>query len=487
LITDVDIRKASIDKFAELVDADVMSSLMDMAHHYKAVLAGRTVWNINSTAAGGGVAELLRPLLGYAQGLGFDARWSVISGDGAFFRVTKRLHNALHGAIGDGSPLGPEQRAAYEHIIELNTAPLKHRIKSDDLVILHDPQTAGLIPHLKPLCAGVMWRCHVGHDGWPSEVENGWEFLRPYIAQADRLIFSREAYVPHFVDRSGVAIIPPVIDPFSAKNMHLDRNAVSAILTKTGVVRGNHAGEHVVFKREDGSHGRIERLVRMQSANGLPTTDCRMVLQVSRWDRLKDPVGVLKGFAALVENHDIGPDVVLVLAGPETAAVSDDPEGADVYSEVVSEWEALPTAVRSRCYLASIPMDDREENAVIVNAMQRHAAVIVQKSLREGFGLTVTEAMWKARPIVASRVGGIQDQIQDCGSGVLLSDPHDLDDFSRLLARVLTDQPFADSLGAGAYSRVLAEYLVLGSLMRFGRLLADVLNDRPAFDASRVS
>ncbi len=480
MITDVEIRPANIDRFSELVDGGAMSSLMDLAGHYKKLLDGRTAWNINSTAAGGGVAEMLRPLLGYANGLGFDTRWAVISGDGPFFQVTKRLHNALHGSVGDGSPLGDEARRAYEHITDLNWSALKDRIRPDDLVILHDPQTAGLIPYLKTLCSGVIWRCHIGHDTWPAEVERGWEFLRPYVTQADRLVFSRDAYVPHFVDKDRVVIVPPVIDPFSVKNMHLDAPSIAAILHEAGVTDGDHPGGVAAYRREDGTTGYVERRVRMESVNGRPTVENRIVLQVSRWDRLKDPIGVLKGFAKLVSEHAIADNIVLILAGPETAAVSDDPEGAVVYAETQAAWKELPEQIRRRCYLASIPMDDLEENAAIVNALQRRASVIVQKSLQEGFGLTVTEAMWKARPIVASGVGGIQDQIQHSASGMLLSNPHDLDEFAAHLGSVLNDDALADALGTSAFERVVAEYLALGSLMRYGNLLTDVLQNRKA-------
>jgi len=183
--------------------------------------------------------------------------------------------------------------------------------------------------------------------------------------------------------------------------------------------------------------------------------DSRIVLQVSRWDRLKDPIGVLRAFSS---QADAVPDVHLVLAGPATAAVSDDPEGAQVLDEVAAAWEALPGPLRQRVHLAALPMDDPEENAAIVNALQSMATVVVQKSLAEGFGLTVAEAMWKARPVVAGAVGGIQDQVVDGDSG-LLADPRDLRAFGDAVVRLLRDQALAERVGAAARQRVRKKFL----------------------------
>jgi trehalose synthase len=189
-----------------------------------------------------------------------------------------------------------------------------------------------------------------------------------------------------------------------------------------------------------------------------PPVDVPLVVQVSRWDRLKDMAGVMEGFVRGIASTDLA-GAHLVLAGPEVSGVSDDPEGAEVLAECQDQWQRLPQRVRGRVHLASIPMDDADENAIIINALQRHAAVVVQKSLVEGFGLTVTEAMWKARPVVASRLGGIQDQITDGRDGLLVEDPHDLDELAHVLRRLLEDPGLAARLGAAAHARVLSEFL----------------------------
>jgi trehalose synthase len=191
----------------------------------------------------------------------------------------------------------------------------------------------------------------------------------------------------------------------------------------------------------------------------------RLVLQVSRWDRLKDMAGVLTGFADHVA--DLPDDVHLMLAGPDAAGVTDDPEGAEVLAECRAIMLERSPAVQARIHLCSLPMDDIDENAYLVNALQRHAAVVVQKSLIEGFGLTVTEPMWKGKPVVASCVGGIQDQIVDGESGLLLDDPTDLDAYAVALGRVLGDDELAARLGHAAHERVRDRYLGDRHLMQY--------------------
>ena len=213
----------------------------------------------------------------------------------------------------------------------------------------------------------------------------------------------------------------------------------------------------ISFERRDGSLGRIRPHAHLVGDGAPPPPEARLIVQVSRWDRLKDMAGVLTGFTRMAAD---GPaDTHLVLAGPDVSRVTDDPEGAAVLTDCRERWRRLPEPVRSRVHLASVPMDDVDENAMIVNALQRHATIVVQKSLVEGFGLTVTEAMWKARPVIASRVGGIQDQIADGRDGLLVADPFDLDALAAGMVRLLRDRELADRLGAAARARVQDQYL----------------------------
>jgi trehalose synthase len=266
-------------------------------------------------------------------------------------------------------------------------------------------------------------------------------------------------------------IIQPSIDAFSAKNQELDEDSIRTILVHTGLVEGPppEAAPHG-FLRDDGTPSRVERRADVVRMGRAPTWDTPLVVQVSRWDSLKDPIGVIEGFAQLV-GGGCPRGANLVLAGPNVTAVSDDPEGAKVFEEVVDHWRQLPHAVRNRIHLASLPTADVEENATIVNALQRHAAVVVQKSLHEGFGLTVTEAMWKARPVVASAVGGIQDQVEDGVSGMLLKDPRDLEAFAGVLRALLGDPERCARLGEAARQRVRDRFLGMGHLVKYAGLI----------------
>jgi trehalose synthase len=325
------------------------------------------------------------------------------------------------------------------------------------------------------LAAGhtVIWRCHIGHDRTNADTELGWRFLDPYLVDVPRLVFSRSAYVPASVDQARVRIIAPSIDAFSPKNQPLEPDVVRSILAHVGLVEGPlPEPPRLDFVRGDGSRGRVERLADVVRLGRAPTWDQPLVVQVSRWDPLKDMLGVLRGFARLDFQ---GTDAALVLAGPNVKGVADDPEGPAVFDEALAAWRALPHEIRQRVHLACLPTTDVDENAVIVNALQRHAAVVVQKSLREGFGLTVTEAMWKARPVVATRVGGIQDQVVDGESGVLLEDPTDLDAFAAAVGRLLGDPDLSRRMGDAARERVRTHFLGIRHLLQYGDLLGQLL------------
>jgi trehalose synthase len=302
----------------------------------------------------------------------------------------------------------------------------------------------------------VIWSCHVGIDQPNDLARTAWEFLRPDVEQADAYVFSRAAYCWEGLDRARLAVIAPCIDAFAPKNQALEPPTVAAILRTAGILEDPAATVGTPgFHRLDGSPGRVGRRAEMIQDQPIPP-GVPLVVQVSRWDRLKDPVGVLQGFARHV------PDALgahLLLAGPAAASVSDDPEAGQVLQQVRRAGAALPRAARDRVHLACLPMEDLEENGAMVNAIQRRADVIVQKSLAEGFGLTVAEAMWKARPVLASRVGGIQDQIRHGHSGLLLADPSDLVSFGRAIQTLLIDPDQAQRMGEAAHRRVGQEYL----------------------------
>jgi trehalose synthase len=470
-VQEVDVSSMSPDRFQSVLAPDRFEAFQRGIEEGRALLDGRVVWNLNSTARGGGVAELLQSLVAYARGAGVDVRWGVIEGTPEFFELTKRIHNRLHGAIGDGGPLDQDAHRVYESALAENVAELSGRIRRGDVVIVHDPQPAGLIGALQAAGATVIWRCHVGLDHPNDLAHEAWDFLRPYVTDADAYVFSRQSFVWKGLDPDRIALIAPSIDVFSPKNEALDRETVRGVLRASRILPEGGDPGPATFEREDGTPGRVERDARLFEAQFL-RADAPVVLQVSRWDALKDPLGVIRGFAEHVPTEA---GAHLVYAGPAVEAVADDPEGERVLRDALALRESLPQKARERVHLATLPMEDPEENAIVVNALQRHASVIVQKSLAEGFGLTVAEAMWKGRPVVASRIGGIQDQIVDGESGVLLDDPLDLAAFGPAVTRLLTDPPLAERIGRGARERVRDRFTSPRSLLDYLAIIRKVL------------
>jgi trehalose synthase len=452
-------------RFEEVLSSEQFSAFLEAIETARELFADRVVWNVNSTARGGGVAEMLRSLIAWARGAGVDARWAVIEGNAEFFRITKRVHNNLHGAEGDGGDLAEREREVYEEALRANLDGLLEIVSPRDVVILHDPQTAGLVERLAHTGSTVVWRCHVGIDLPDDLARRAWNWLIPYVQDADAFVFSRKDFAWEGLPEDKITVIPPSIDAFSPKNQDLPADAVRAILAATGLAGGDASG--AVYMRTDGSDARVESTANLFET-GRPPDDARLVVQVSRWDALKDPIGVIRGFAKHAAEM---PGVHLVVAGPAVDAVSDDPEGAEMLERSRAAWEELPELQRESIHLATLPMDDGDENAAIVNALQRRADIVVQKSLAEGFGLTVAEAMWKGRPVVASRIGGIQDQIVDGETGLLVDDPSDLDEFGRAIARLLDDPDGAAEMGRAAQQRVRDHFLGPQHLMRYVDLL----------------
>ncbi len=458
MITNVACEAKSLDQELGSVPQELEERLRRNEEHLKRGGKAPRIWHINSTATGGGVAEMLPNLVGYVQGLGFDCRWLVIAGDDEFFAITKRIHNGLHASAGDGGALGPRESEHYEGVMRRNAEALQQYVSAGDLVVLHDPQTIGLAPWMRKAGARVIWRCHIGYDKDNEYVSRSWNFLQPYSSYCEHFIFTRMEYAPSYLDSDDITVIPPAIDAHDPKNQELPQEDVAAILAHIGMVQAPQFPlRSVTFRRRYGGTGRLKRYADLVHAGPLPRLEDPMVVQVSRWDRLKDMLGVMLGFADHVINHD---HYYLALVGPSVRAVADDPEGIAAYRECVTSWRALPHFKRQRIQLCCLPMHDAEENAVIVNAIQRHATVVVQKSLYEGFGLTVSEAMWKSKAVVGSAVGGIKEQIKHNVNGLLVTDPTDLQNFGCEVKRLLQDAALRQSLAKEAHESVRRDFLI---------------------------
>ena len=283
---EVEISAMSPDRFRAVLPADRFAAFEEGVREARTLLHGRVVWNVNSTARGGGVVELLHPLLAYARGAGVDGRWLVIDGTPEFFAATKRLHNRLHGTRGDGGALGETERRVYESVLAANVDGFGDRVREGDVVILRDPQTAGMAKALREAGAAVVWRCHVGLDAPNELTREAWAFLRPYVVEADAYVFSRETFVWEGLDRDCIAVIRPSIDVFSPKNEDLDADAVHAVLLASGLVAGDESGP-AVFERQDGTRGRVERrapVIQLETAMGaaIEAFDGAQALRVSR-------------------------------------------------------------------------------------------------------------------------------------------------------------------------------------------------------------
>ena len=355
----VNVGSKSLADYATITGRGLMEQIQTLAEP----LAGKRVLHLSATAFGGGVAEILYTLVPLMRDAGLDAEWRIIQGESEFFDVTKGIHNALQGNPED---LDENQRDVFRRFNRLNAEQLEGDY---DFVIVHDPQPAAVIEHGRPIGDHWIWRCHIDLSA-PNQTVL--QFLLPWLARYDATVFHRREYVP--TDGLGLPpayIWPPAIDPLTPKNMALAPEDAAYIVDQFGID--------------------VER---------------PLVTQVSRFDPWKDPVGVIEAWRLLRASH---PEVQLALVG---SMAHDDPEGWDYYTKTVEAADGDPDI-----YILS---NLNNVGSVEVNAFQVHSAALVQKSVREGFGLTVTEALWKARPIVAGRVGGIVDQIQEGDTGFLV-------------------------------------------------------------------
>jgi trehalose synthase len=432
--------------FLDLLGPDRAAEMRDAAATIVRGLDGGTLWHVNSTSRGGGVAEMLHVLVPLYRMLGVSCRWAVIEGDERFFGTTKKLGNLAYGSSERRDRPDAGALDGYLEHLGREAAQLEGMLGRRDVLLLHDHQTAGLVPALSLKVTAVHWRCHVGVDTPTEGTAAAWEILAPLLNQAAGVVFSVAHHVPAELAGHRVAVIPPVIWPFAAKNEPLHGDTARHLLSRAGLGPGSAPANVVAEGRRD--------------------PDAPLAVQVSRWDRLKDMHGVLTAFAESV------PDAHLALVGPDPAAIPDDVDQAHWFTTCLDAWRALSPATRERIRLVCLPMDDLDDNARLVNAVQRAADVVVQKSLAEGFGLTVAEAMWKSRAVVGSAVGGIAIQIDHGRTGLLLDDPHDLAGFAELVTDLTSGAVDGTELGERAHEDVRRRYLPDGDVLATAKLLS---------------
>jgi trehalose synthase len=350
-----------LDSYAEVVGEDVIQQLRQLA----LLLQHLRVVHVNSTRLGGGVAEILQKLVPLMQELGIDTRWEIITGNPEFYQCTKAFHNGLQGKT---VSIPAEWSRNFEHTNAVNAERLRPVLEDADLVFIHDPQPAPLLKFLPQRQGRWIWRCHIDihHPYRPV-----WRYLRNFVAGYDASIFSLAAFAQPLSHPQ--YLIPPSIDPLAEKNIDLSEEEIEQVCRDSRIDRSRP-----------------------------------MILQVSRFDRFKDPVGVIQAYRIA---KSFLPALQLVLAG---GTATDDPEGEAVLAEV-----RQAAGDDSDVYVLLLPPDAHRT----VNALQRAADLVLQKSLREGFGLTVTEALWKGKPVIGGDTGGIRLQVVDHHTGFLVNTP----------------------------------------------------------------
>ncbi|MCM8783216.1 MAG: glycosyltransferase [Candidatus Omnitrophica bacterium] len=377
-----------LEAYIPIVGESVINDLRLLAKSLK----GRVIQNINSTAVGGGVAEILTRMVPLLKELGIDARWDLIKGGEDFFTVTKKFHNVLHGRKEEVTDRDFEifLKTSEENIKEVNI--------DGDIIFIHDPQPIALVE--KKGNNKWLWRCHIDVSRPDLKV---WDFLKRYIVNYDACIFSAPAFSQPLPIRQ--FLIAPSIDPLSDKNKDLPQEIIDSVLRKYNIPQ-----------------------------------DKPIITQISRFDRLKDPLGVIEAYR-LVKKYN---ECRLILAG---GLATDDPEGLKVYDELKEKAGKDPCI-----HILLLPHSD-----ITVNALQRASDIIIQKSLREGFGLTVAEALWKAKPTVASAVGGIPLQIKHKYSGLLC---HSVEGAAFALKQLLNSPDYAKKLGENGKEHIRQNFLL---------------------------
>jgi trehalose synthase len=474
----------TLDDYARVLHlARAVAELRAEAARLVPKLAGRRVWMVNSTAQGGGVAEMLPRVLALLIELGVDARWVVIGAERPeFFSLTKTLHNWIHGQ-GEGE-LSLADYELYRSQSAALAAELAPHIAAQDILVIHDPQPAGVGAILRQSSVGVaVWRCHIGLDEPHPRATRAWQFLEPYLEAYDHAVFSAAPYVPPcLAGRS--TIISPGIDPFSHKNRDLSPHKLVGILCNAGLM-GDY--EPVLTPPFEDPVQRLhaDGTFKPMQGSELGLLFRPTVTQVSRWDRLKGFAPLLDGFVVLKQALARAPGLGdrerrrldlarLVLAGPEPASVQDDPEAADVLRDLARRYRNLPHDVQRDIAVLSLPMQRTKENSLIVNALQRCSSIVVQNSLREGFGLTVTEAMWKHVAVLGTTAAGIRQQIRHGIEGFLNPEPENPELIASTLARLLNDPHSRTLYAQNAQRRVHDELLIFVQLSRWLHLLASL-------------
>lgn len=484
-------QKINVKEGAKIEDYKAYGSLKNLVNEFLGTtkhsvedLKGCTIWMINSTATGGGVAEMLPSQMRIMRSLGVKIEWMVIeASELAFFNLTKRIHNAIHGS-GSGI-FTDEDRAIFEKVNAQNADKAVAAIQDGDLVVIHDPQPMPLAAMIKKKRnVKTIWRCHIGLEEQNETTKGVWSFLSRYYDAYNHFVFSLPSYVPEEL-KQRTDIIPPAIDPLSHKNRALHTDKCISILLQAGIANGR---EPLLYGFYDHQARRVMPDGSFNAVNHNSNLDIiyrPTITEISRWDRLKGFKELMDAFIMMKRENEAAQETSsvphkrikaarLILGGPDPAYVSDDPEGEEVLNELIEQYKSIDPKLQDDIAILLLPLDNPKENALIVNALQRFSNIVVQNSIQEGFGLTATEAMWKQRPVLVSGAAGLRFQVQHDINGKINSDPTDIPRLANVLKTMLNNPKERDKWGFNGQVRVIENFTLFSQIRSWLATLAKV-------------
>jgi len=482
---------------------DKLIKNMEQPHIKK--LENRRIIMINSTATGGGVAEMLPRILYTMRHFKLDVTWMVITADDKpeFFNITKKIHNFLHGQNPSNVPIKftEDDRKLFEEVNKRSADEfVEKHLRKGDIVMIHDPQPSAMIETIRAKYTNkevpCLWRCHIGFDQQTEETNAAWGFLEKYVKQYDLSIFSAKEYIPSCAPDP--RIVYPSLHPLDFKNQFLSFYETKMILAKSGLIPFENK-----YLQDDEKYPYKVKMLRADKNFVVPAEDKELskfgfserplLLQISRWDRLKGWDELLEGYADIKRNPDKYVDKAnpkaeehrrfidrmgLVFAGPDASKIADDPEGLEVFIKLIDKILSYPKEVQDSIAMLSLPLDSRWQNALIVNALQRVASIVIQNSLREGFGLTLLEAMWKQRPCIGTDACGLRQQLRPEEDGLMITNPHEPKNVAHTINEMIAaGEEKRDIYARNAKKRAIDNFLVYTQCANYLKCITDITPD----------
>jgi len=461
------------------------------------------VWVINSTSGGGGVAELLPRIMAPLRELNITIEWLTMStfDEPEFFLITKKIHNFIHGQNPSNVSLefSQKEKEIFEKVNRKNAQDFIERfLKPGDIVAIHDPQPIGMITEIRKRYSTkevpCVWRCHIGYEHETQETKSAWNFIKEYVVQYDYTVFTAPEYIPSYAPNPRV--ITPSIQPTDLKNKFLSFPDTKLILAKCGLINVDKK-----YLTEEEKYKYKVKIFKCGEPLAIPVEEAApeefgildrpLILQISRWDKLKGFSELIDAFADLKQHpekyidrkHEKSKEWLryierlgLVLAGPDASKIDDDPEALAVIRELMDKTCTLPSKIRESMLLLSLPLEVRWQNSLIVNALRSLAEINVQNSIREGFGLTLAEAMWKQKPCIATDVCGLRQQLRDKIDGLIVKDPCNPENLAKAFGELIQGgYEKREEYAKNAKKRIIDKFLVYSHITKYCDILREML------------